>query len=170
MPIHAYGLHWDPKDIDWSHGPGGTWRMPGRLGARRPNVQVVDMRHQQGIYILYGHHGAYYVGLARRQGIGERIKAHWLHDDHVGWWTNFSWFGFRYAYGRPDRYGFRPLKQLPNNTLGDSHESIADLEALLIKAMNLQNVRNMGFRSKHAAEWTQVPAHELARWLGKVAG
>lgn len=69
--------------------------MPGQVGKNRPVLRVADLRSQQGIYILYGHHGAYYVGLARRQGIGERVKAHHLTDAHRGKWTNFSWFGFR---------------------------------------------------------------------------
>jgi len=168
MPVHAYGLHWKPEDVDWSGRVNGAWRMPGRVGAHRPGLRVADLRHQQGIYVLYGHHGAYYVGLARKQGIGERIKAHHLTDSHRGMWTNFSWFGFRQVLKTRDDVGFQRLKHLPNNILSGDDASIADFEALLIKAMNLQNKQKMRFTSPYVDQWTQVPARDLARYLAKV--
>lgn len=142
--------------------------MAGRVGRNRPNLQVGDLRSQQGIYILYGHHGAYYVGLARKQGIGERIKAHHLTDKHQGKWTNFSWFGFRQVLRSRDDFGFQNLKRLPHNSLGADEASIADFEALLIKAMNLENRQKMRFTSSHCTEWEQVSADELPSFLDKV--
>ena len=139
--------------------------MLGRRGKNRPNLLLADFRHQQGIYILYGNLGPYYVGLTRRQGLGKRLKDH-LNDQHHGKWDRFSWFGFC-GHLKPEKAtGLCPIKQLPKMSLGSADQVIADLEALLIKSMGLRNV--IGMKFQNADEWTQVGAHEVDLYTRKV--
>lgn len=97
MLVQEYGLFWQRDEVNWWPGSGkkGNFRLLGRIGKHRPNLMVADFRFQQGVYVLYGNHGAHYVGLAEAErGLGERLKDH-LSDDHHDAWDRFSWFGFR---------------------------------------------------------------------------
>ena len=67
MFIKCYGLFWLRDEVDWTPGTGGTFQLLGRQGKNFGTVRVADFRQQTGIYILYGYHGACYVGLEKKQ-------------------------------------------------------------------------------------------------------
>jgi len=165
--IQSYGLFWKANEIDWFPGNGNRgFRLLGRRGSHAANLELADFRSQRGIYILYGNRGAHYVGLCRRQGLGARLKQH-LSDKHEDKWDRFSWFGFCALLKKRDKDGLLPLKALPQVQLGAPEKAIADLEALLIKAMGLSNVADMKFQSAH--EWTQVEEGEVEKFLEKAS-
>lgn len=167
MLIRSYGLFWRQSEIDWSPGQGNknSFRLLGRRGVNRPGLQIADFRNQQGIYILYGNYGPYYVGLTRKQGLGKRLKDH-LTDKHADQWDRFSWFGFR-ALLKPSKLdGLCPLKSLPKVSLGTPSNAIADMEALLIKAIGPSNYADMKFQN--AQEWVQIESHETQYYLDKL--
>lgn len=168
MLVREYGLFWRADEIDWTPGRGTRkrFRLLGRCGANRPRLRVSDFRYQQGIYILYGNYGPHYVGLTRKQGLGKRLKDH-LADDHAGYWDRFSWFGFCRVLKRSDNMGIRELSTLASVTLADPNVLIGDVEALLIKAMDLRNKANMSFSG--GTEWIQVKRDEATDYLDKVA-
>lgn len=163
MLIQSYGLFWKANEIDWYPGKGArTFRLLGRRGVRVPNLEIADFMHQQGIYILYGNFGPYYVGLTKRQGLGKRLKDH--HEDHLAEkWDRFSWFGFCNLRSTDKTTGLRPIKPLPKIRLGDPNDAIGDIEALLIKAMNLTNIRQMNFHG--ADEWKQIEENRIEHYL-----
>jgi hypothetical protein len=167
MLIKSYGLFWRASEIDWNPGKGakGAFCLLGRRGANLPGLQVCDFRYQQGIYILYGNFGPYYVGLTRKQGLGKRLKDH-LGDQHEGLWDRFSWFGFRSVLKSKDDRGILKLKALADLSLGKSGKAIGDIEALLIKSMGLSNVADMKFAN--AKEWSQIQEHEVQHYLCKL--
>ena len=113
MPVLIlnYGLFWYRDEVDWEPGGGGRFHLLGRRGVNRGSLSVVDFRWQQGIYILYGNYGAYYVGLTR-EGLGNRIKDHLLRQSPIGLESGFSWFGFRSILCRTDDNGFCELKEI----------------------------------------------------------
>lgn len=168
MLIRNFGLFWRASEIDWNPGKGakGKFRLLGRIGSNSPSLKVADFRHQQGIYILYGDYGPYYVGLTRKQGLGKRLKDH-LTDHHEDEWDRFSWFGFRATLSPSKDDGLFRLKKLANLSTGSPAQAIADMEALLIKAMGPSNISNMKFQK--ADEWTQIELGEMGRYLDKVA-
>lgn len=165
MLIQNYGLFWKVNQIDWYPGNGarGAFRLLGRRGSQAANLELADFRKQKGIYILYGNRGPHYVGLCRKQGLGTRLKQH-LSDKHEDKWDRFSWFGFcALLRSRDKATGLLPLKELPQVQLGAPTKAIADLEALLIKAMGLSNVADMKFQT--ALEWLQVDEDETEKFL-----
>ena len=76
MLIKAYGLFWRADEVNWQPGRGsrGEFMLLGRRGKNRPNLQLANFRRQSGIYILYSDYGPYYVGLARENSLGRRLK------------------------------------------------------------------------------------------------
>ncbi|MGH7039332.1 MAG: GIY-YIG nuclease family protein [Stellaceae bacterium] len=166
MIIRSYGLFWRVDEIEWNPGQGNgkKFRLLGRKGIRRPGLQIADFRDQIGIYILYGNLGAHYVGLTRKQTFGKRLNQH-QKDDHKGKWDRFSWFGFRTLLTRTDENGFRILKKFPQKIPVDSFKVIGDLEALLIKAMDLKNIQNMRFAK--ADEWEQIKLDEAEKYTNR---
>lgn len=168
MLIRNYGLFWRASEIDWTPGKGakGKFRLLGRQGTNNPGLKVADFRAQQGIYVLYGDYGPYYVGLTRKQGLGKRLKDH-LTDDHADEWDRFSWFGFCATLAPQKKDGLRPLKKLAKLSTGSPSQAIADMEALLIKAMGPSNISNMNFQK--ATEWEQIELDESTHYLAKVA-
>lgn len=158
MLIGSYGLFWRADDVEWEPGRGHRFELLGHRGVNRPGVRVADFRDQRGLYVLYGNYGAYYVGLARRRGIGLRVKDH-LSDRHAGHSDRFSWFGFRTVLKRRDARGLSELSNPATFAAGDLNQVIGDMEALLIKALGTpHNVFDMGFPS--GLEWQQVERHE----------
>jgi len=160
MLIRSFGLFWRRSEIEWNPGRGkkGEFMLLGRQGTNRPGLKLADMRQQQGIYILYGDYGPYYVGLTRKQGLGKRLKDH-LTDQHADDWDRFSWFGFCIA-RKPSRgsplWSFKELAEL---SVGKPGDAIADMEALLIKAMGPSNTADMNFQK--ATQWHQVERDEV---------
>ncbi len=169
VKVTSYGLFWRENEIEWAPGKGNrkTFRLLGRLGANRGTLQMADFRHQQGIYILYDEYGPSYVGLTRGQGLGKRLKDH--RADHLAKkWDRFSWFGFR-ELGAVGADGILALFDLPGEgeLSDDTHTTIGDLEALLIKAIGpKRNTASMSFNN--AREWTQVRWDEIATYLSRL--
>jgi hypothetical protein len=168
MLIQSYGLFWRQDEVDWNPGRGkrNAFRLLGRRGANAGTLKVADFRFQQGIYILYGNYGPYYVGLTRAQGLGKRLKDH-LTDGHEKYWDRFSWFGFGAVLKADAQTGISEIRDMPQVQLGEPTTAIADLEALLIKAMGLSNIKNMKFN--RAKEWTQIAKRDVSHYTAKVA-
>jgi hypothetical protein len=68
MAIKSFGLFWRRDEVNWNPGKGvkGGFRLLGRSGENLPGLRVANFREQLGIYILYGNHGPYYVGLTKK--------------------------------------------------------------------------------------------------------
>jgi len=166
MLIRAYGLFWRADEIDWFPGSGNRsdFQLLGRRGKNQGTVQVADLRHQNGIYILYGDYGAYYVGLT--ENLGRRLKHH--RNDHLaGEWDRFSWFGFANVQQRRDpKTGLQVVKRL-KVAVGTPPQAIADMEAMLIYAIGPSNTNTMRF--KRAREWEQVALRDREKYLSRVA-
>lgn len=169
MRITSYGLFWREDEIDWSPGQGikNSFRMLGRIGAIRTKIRIADFRHQQGIYILYDDYGPSYVGLTRQQGLGKRLKDH--RSDHLeGKWDRFSWFGFK-DIGAAQANGILSLLDFQGELTENTHTTIGDLEALLIRAIGPKsNTAWMQF--KDASEWTQIKYEETEKYLARLSG
>jgi hypothetical protein len=168
MFIKNFGQFWRADEVDWYPGSGakGAFRLLGRKGKNLPGLKLADFRYQQGIYILYGNHGPYYIGLTREQGFGKRLQDH-LVDDHAERWDRFSWFGFQRVLSGKDEHGICKLKGLAGVAVGEPSTVIRDVEALLIRAMGLSNIAQTQF--SEADEWVQVKLDEMERYLEKVA-
>lgn len=167
MLIRAYGLFWRADEVTWHPGRGsrGQFMLLGRRGVNRPNLQLADFRRQSGLYILYGNYGPYYVGKATH--LGGRLRAH-LSDRHAERWDRFSWFGFRPVLTKRDQRGLQELKTLKTKAGGRMHQQIGELEALLIRALGLEN-NYAQMRFPGAKPWEQVKAHEVDGFLERVA-
>jgi hypothetical protein len=159
MFVKSFGLFWRKDEVVWNPGKGtkGGFRLLGRQGKYLPGLRLADFRHQKGIYILYGNHGEYYVGLTNEQGLGNRLRDH-LCDSYANQWDRFSWFGFRAVLTNTDGQGLCKLRKMAQTTIGSPEDVITDVEALLIRAMGLSNINQMNFTS--ADEWRQVKIHE----------
>lgn len=168
--IRCYGLFWSADEVEWwpGRGKGDRFRLLGRVGQYRGKVEVCDFRRQSGIYVLYDDYGPYYVGLARGDSIGRRLRSH-TRDRHAGKWDRFSWFGFRRVLTRRLSDGTRDLGDVPKRLLTESRWTIGDIEALLIQSLGTQHRGNwQEMRFAAARRWTQVMAHEVNRYLEKV--
>jgi len=168
-PIHAFGLFWRCEEIDWFPGAGksGAFRLLGRRGKNTGTLRLTDFRDQHGIYILYGNYGPHYVGLTRTQGLGARLKQH-MSNENANRWDRFSWFGFKQVLTQKDDDGLRALKdKMPGHKSISPHNTIKEMEALLIKAMALNNRADSKFIS--ALEWKQVRWEERESLLERVS-
>lgn len=167
MLIRAYGLFWSADEVEWFPGAGarGRYMLLGRQGERRPKLRVADFRMQSGLYILYGDYGPYYLGKADR--LGRRLKQH-LNDRHAGKWNRFSWFGFRPVLTSINDRGLNRLKEPRQKTRGTTPQAIAELEALLIRALGLEN-NYAKMRFPDAGAWKQVRLDDAETYLERVA-
>lgn len=165
MFIKSFGLFWRADEVDWNPGKGakGAFRLLGRQGANLPGLRLADFRYQRGIYILQDNHGPYYVGLTK-QGLGKRLKDHRA-DYHTGQWDRFSWFGFCAVLNGKDCDGLCKLKDMAEIAVGKPSAVLADVEALLIRAMGLRNINHTKFQA--AEEWVQVKVHEVKHFMDK---
>jgi hypothetical protein len=169
--IRCYGLFWSVNEVEWSPGMGnkGGFRLLGRIGQYKGKLQVCDFRPLRGIYVLYDDYGPYYVGLARDQGIGGRLRRHHGRDRHAGKWDRFSWFGFQHVLTGSLLDGTRQLGKVPERLLTESKRTIGDIEALLIQSLGTQHRGNsQEMRFAVARRWTQVMAHEIDTYLERV--
>ena len=132
----------------------------------RPNLRVADFRHQYGIYILYGNHGSYYVGQTTELGLGARLLNH-CGNQHQERWDRFSWFGFRKVLAQRDEFGLCRLKEMAQAIFHNQGTAITDVEALLIRAMELRNIQQVNFTK--AEEWIQVDADEVQHYRDRIA-
>lgn len=169
MQVTSYGLFWRRSEIEWSPGSGqkNVFRLLGRVGVNRPSVKVADFRRQQGIYILYDEYGPSYVGLTREQGLGKRLKDHTF-DNLRERWDRFSWFGFMPLAEADPKTGILILSAPQGDVSEDTHATIGDLEALLIRAIGPKyNTKQMRF--KDAKRWLQIGDEEIETYLGRVS-
>lgn len=166
MFIKNFGLFWRGDEIDWFPGKGnkGAFRLLGRQNANRPILRMADFRYQQGIYILYGNHGPYYVGLTM-QGLGIRLKNHQA-DNLAGQWDRFSWFGFCSVLKGTDKDGLQQLGRMAKKALARPDNMIRDVEALLIRAMGLRNINQSNFSV--ADPWIQVKLDEVDTYFDRL--
>ncbi len=147
--IREFGLHWSADAVSWSRKPA----LMGKLGRAR-----CDFFMQQGVYVLYRGDNPLYVGEALKQTIGQRIRFHQRNkrskypDEPSKWWNQFSWFGFKEAVATNDRR-FLALSTLSHKVRLTAEEGISELEALLIKTLQLNNTRPERFR--FGREWKQ---------------
>jgi len=163
-----YGLFWREDEVLWFPGAGAKngFRILGRRGSHKPVVQVADFRHQRGIYILYGDYGPHYVGLARKRPLGDRLKDH-LSNKLEGKWDRFSWFGFKSVMKKKNDDGLQQLREeVPEHAKIAPHKLIGDIEALLIKAMGLSNIKNMNITG--AKQWIQIKRLEEVDFCERV--
>ena len=168
--IRCYGMFWDREEVEWAPGSGnaGSFRLLGRVGERNPRLQMCDFRDQRDIYLLHDDHGARYVGLARGQAIGNRLKAHTR--DHLQYdWDRFSWFGFRRVLIGRDDNRLQQLGKVPERLLTNSNATIGDIEALLIQTLGtyrLGNTQQMNFAA--AERWEQVRRDQEDAYLDRL--
>ena len=164
-------MFWDREEVQWAPGAGNAhqFRLLGRVGKVKPRLQVCDFRTQRGIYVLYDDHGARYVGLARGQDIGLRLRDH-TRDHLAQTWDRFSWFGFRHVLVGRDEQLLQRLGKVPDRLLANSEATIGDIEALLILTLGTSrvgNVQKMRFAS--AERWDQVRRDEVDLYLGRLS-
>jgi hypothetical protein len=165
-------MFWLKEDVRWAPGSGtrNAYRLLGRVGENRGTLRVADFRDQRGIYVLYDDWGPAYVGLARKQAIGNRLRDHTRrHDPMFERWDRFSWFGFRGVLKQTDRDGLSLLAQIPTRLLTDSDKTIGDVEALLILSLGTHGIGNaQQMRFARADEWKQIRLHQVDHYLGKL--
>ncbi|MDO5605364.1 MAG: hypothetical protein Q4G25_09425 [Paracoccus sp. (in: a-proteobacteria)] len=156
MQVTSYGLFWRADEIEWFPGQGSRneFRLLGRIGKNRPGLRVADFRYQQGIYILFDLYGPAYVGLAKGERLGARLRDH-QQDRLRDKWDRFSWFGFNPVGATPDKDGVLPLNSPRRDVTDDTSTTIGDLEALLIAAMGAKLNRNK-MRFDKAEKWEQI--------------
>jgi len=154
--ISSYGLFWKRDEAEWEKAP-GFHREPRMLGRRGHGSRrhIANFYHLPGLYILYGRHGAVYVGISgagATRGIGKRVRDH-VSDQLADEWDKFSWFG--YGELKPDRNGIELPTGLPMEPI--PHKSaIRDFETAIIRAMDVRsNSHNSSFRAGDI-EWEQV--------------
>ncbi len=168
--IRSYGMFWRREEVQWAPGAGnvGKFRLLGRRHSNRPALQVVDFRDQRGIYVLYDDYGPYYVGLARDQAIGIRLRTH-TRDIHRDRWDRFSWFGFRRVLSRTDANGLRLFGSMPDQLLSGTSSTIGDIEALLMLSLGtVERGNEQTMKFKNADRWQQVPIDRVDDWMSRL--
>lgn len=161
----AWGAFWHVAELTWLDPGHRKLRLLGReVGGKR----IADFRTQSGIYVLYGDYGPLYVGAVWGDRLGPRLREHLDPKDLGGQWDRFSWFGFRRVRATNDDFGIYPLgvsvrgKQSMSVSSG---AAIGDIEALVIKAFGLKNIRPAVFRGK--VEWKQLTRDKAEHFLEK---
>ena len=81
-------------------------------------------------------------------------------------WDRFCWFGFRGVLNGTDENGFQKLKKMANNNLTKTHMVIGDIEALLMRVMNVKNTAKMSFAD--AEEWNQIRKDEVEKYTSRL--
>lgn len=139
--------------------------MLGRKNTNRPALQLVDFRNQRGVYVLYDDYGPYYVGLARDQAIGNRLRDH-TYDKHFDRWDRFSWFGFRQVLKGTNAVGLQRLGSIPGQLVSGTAHTIGDIEALLMMTLGTVERGNaQQMRFKNADRWEQISLD----WLDRIS-
>lgn len=129
---------------------------------------MCDFRTQRGIYVLYDDHGPYYVGLAREQDLGKRLRDHTA-DHHRDCWDRFSWFGFRKVLLDTEVDGTQRLGKMPKVLLTNSVRTIRDIEALLIESLGTYRTGNrQQAKFGSAMNWELVRRDEVSRYLERL--
>lgn len=171
MLIRSYGLFWRTDEIDWNPPRGGgpdempRFALLGRQGSRGAKLRIADFMDQRGIYILYGDYGPHYVGVTTKRALGLRLKEH-RSDRLRNRWDRFSWYGFRKVGRGRNRLGLPELSEMALMKRVVQRQMIREMEALLIHAMGLYNIRRDPFPA--GEEWTQIRRDEKDAYLQKL--
>lgn len=126
--IKALGMYWQRELVVWQNNP----RI---YGKQQATSKAVNFGEQKGIYILYDHHTAIYVGRSIDRPIGRRLYEHTI-DRLGGRWNRFSWFGLLTV--THDSH----LREAPLSN--DLASVIGTLEAILIEALEPPQNRKRG--------------------------
>jgi hypothetical protein len=166
--VSSYGLFWKRDEAEWEAAD-GFHREPRMLGRKGhgSSRHVANFYQLPGIYVLYGNHGAVYVGITgATQGLGKRVRAH-VTDRLADKWDKFSWFGYgalemgRHRIEMPSKL---PLDPIPHKW------AIRDFEASVIRALDVpSNSKNSGFRAGDII-WEQVRRADVEPLLKRHAG
>ena len=105
--------------------------------------------------------------MGKADRLGRRLKQH-LNDRHAGKWSRFSWFGFRPVLLSRNDKGLNRLKDARQKTRGSTPQAISELEALLIRALGLEN-NYAKMRFPGAGAWQQVSLDDVGTYLERVA-
>lgn len=149
--IKCYGLLWRADWVSWNATPRSSNLLLGRNV--RSKSQVVDMKDQTGIYVLYQGDNMVYVGQsgARQQKLYQRLKAH--KSDHLsGRWDTFSWFGLRKVINNGAALA-APTKKAAHLTIA---QALNEIEAVLIAAAEPRLNKNSGNVKKHTTQYVQI--------------
>jgi hypothetical protein len=126
--IRAFGMYWQRELVVWR-------RQPKLYGRQQVGAKGVDFTGQRGIYVLYDHHTAIYVGRAIDRPLGQRIFEHTL-DRVSGRWNRFSWFGL---------YGVSDTGKLNEGKITPTFATLVTaLEAILIETLEPPQNRRRG--------------------------
>ncbi len=126
--IRAFGMYWQRELVVWR-------RQPKLFGRQQVGAKGVDFSEQRGIYVLYDHHTAIYVGRAIDRPLGQRIYEHTL-DRVSGRWNRFSWFGL---------YGVTDTGKLNEGKITPTFATLVTaLEAILIETLEPPQNRRRG--------------------------
>ena len=126
--VRAFGIYWQRELVLWR-------RQPRLFGRQQVGAKSVDFGDQRGVYILYDHHSAVYVGRAIERPLGQRLYEHTL-DRLSGRWSRFSWFGL---------YGISDAGKLTTDMPKPTVDSlVATFEALLIETLEPPQNRRRG--------------------------
>ena len=126
--IRAFGMYWQRDLVVWR-------RQPKLFGRQQVGVKGVDFNEQSGIYVLYDHHTAIYVGRAIDRPVGQRLFEHTL-DRVSGRWNRFSWFGL---------YGVSDTGKLNKGKITPTFATLVTaLEAILIETLEPPQNRRRG--------------------------
>lgn len=166
MLIQACGLFWQARDVVWKPGSGRKAHLYGRWGDRNPGLELADVWHQRGVYVLHGDHGAYYAGLAIDTPLGKRLQQH-TEDEHAGRWDKFSWFGYCEMRPTAENDRFYLPEPLQEGGQASLRAVIKDAEAMLILVLHTVNRVKMQFQE--GWQWQQVPPEEWSLY-GKRIG
>jgi len=142
--IRSFGMYWQRDLVVWRNDPK-------LFGKQQAASKPIDFGKQKGIYILYDHHTAVYVGRSVERPLGKRLFEHTV-NRLGGRWNRFSWFGLL------DVTDDGGLLEAPfSNSLSSI---IASLEALLIEALEPPQNRKRG-DDFSAIEYIQAVDPEL---------
>jgi len=126
--IRAFGMYWERELVIWR-------RQPKLFGRQQVGARGVDFAGQRGIYVLYDHHTAIYVGRAIDRPLGQRLFEHTL-DRVSGRWNRFSWFGL---------YGVSDSGTLTEDKITPTFATLVTaLEAILIETLEPPQNRRRG--------------------------
>lgn len=126
--IRAFGMYWQRELVVWR-------RQPKLYGRQQVGAKGVDFSGQRGIYVLYDHHTAIYVGRAIDRPLGQRVFEHTL-DRLSGRWSRFSWFGL---------YGVSDTGKLNEGKITPTFATLTTaLEAILIETLEPPQNRRRG--------------------------
>ncbi len=91
-----------------------------------------------------------------------------MSDHHGGHWRRFSWFGFRRVLTSIDAIGLRRLAGVATYSIGTRADVIADMEALLIKALGCpSNVADMNF--PRGLQYIQIGQKDTEDYLQRIS-